>query len=1002
MAVDTYKINLDIVGLNKLAKYQSELRKTNKELGKLEDKVSRQKGANAAQRVSIAKLSVEQAKLTNNITKQTNKLAGNTSAKKRNSAATKSNAAATKKSVTATKSSTASMLKMGAGAAMAIAALRKLGTFLMGSVKDFAAFELGVKNTTTLLSANDTSLFSESFYTGVISLSKEYGLTLDDVNKSMFNAVSAGIKGGDAVEFLAEAAELAIAGVTTLKSATTGLTTVLNAYGLEASEAARISGVLFTTQKYGVTTVDELSKSLGVVVPFAAASGISIEELGAAIAVTTRSGLDAAKSVTALRAAISQMQKPAAASRDLFVKYGIPIGAAQMKAVGFTETLKKLNHVYKTSPRDIELMFGNVRGLTAIFSLAGDNADSYNKILAETSDESITAANKQKALEENVDSTSKALDKLNTSFSAYKVNIGDSDFWRDTIESVTSYLDVLSNPNISGWDKTLGYMFALQELVTLGFVNEDADAFLKNTMDESQIAALTKEAKEFDEVLKKSNETLNKVTGIGESGVMNLGAAELQVIDVVLSKEHLASYSSDLAKRISVFKAFLEKRKIIQDSDTADEEAENDRKAGLAKEYELFEYNSRLNLARQIKTLNEIDETDGESRANTDVSILHAKIQRQRNLLVQFRKSEIKDEKQLLAIQSEIDKLVTQAKKKNLNIRLTNTDKYNLDSAALTKEYQEKKTDSALTQAKTRALTNKQFNIKNIEDEIAYQESLLLLTGSSEAEKAKITSKLSNLQVKLAKATFTESKKIDAEKVDLAKQGFDLILDAAKAAAEAELENEQKKLDKKKTLNDEALADGLINARVAKKRNDDIDKEAFKLRKNHEIKMAKISLIQELGNIAVMAAANPTNAITFGGAGISQYALLAGLALGRYALNVDTIKSQKFAKGGMVNGNSHAQGGEKFAVGGQVAELEGGEAVINKRSTAMFGGALSAMNVAGGGNSFSSPNLGGGGGLIDYNTLGRVIGRNTNVVLPVESLRKTQNRVRTIEANSKF
>ena len=68
----------------------------------------------------------------------------------------------------------------------------------------------------------------------------------------------------------------------------------------------------------------------------------------------------------------------------------------------------------------------------------------------------------------------------------------------------------------------------------------------------------------------------------------------------------------------------------------------------------------------------------------------------------------------------------------------------------------------------------------------------------------------------------------------------------------------------------------------------------------------------------------------------------------------------------------------------------------------MFGGALSAMNVAGGGNSFSSPNLGGGGGLIDYNTLGSVIGRNTNVVLPVESLRRTQNRVETIESNSKF
>mgnify|MGYP004447883397 CR=1 FL=1 len=75
--------------------------------------------------------------------------------------------------------------------------------------------------------------------------------------------------------------------------------------------------------------------------------------------------------------------------------------------------------------------------------------------------------------------------------------------------------------------------------------------------------------------------------------------------------------------------------------------------------------------------------------------------------------------------------------------------------------------------------------------------------------------------------------------------------------------------------------------------------------------------------------------------------------------NFDTIRgaNQKFAKGGMVYGNSHANGGEKFAVGGRVVELEGGEAVINKNSTAMFRSQLSAMNVAGGGVKFADGGL---------------------------------------------
>ncbi len=66
---------------------------------------------------------------------------------------------------------------------------------------------------------------------------------------------------------------------------------------------------------------------------------------------------------------------------------------------------------------------------------------------------------------------------------------------------------------------------------------------------------------------------------------------------------------------------------------------------------------------------------------------------------------------------------------------------------------------------------------------------------------------------------------------------------------------------------------------------------------------------------------------------------------------------EEFANGGMVHGKSHAQGGEKFAVGGRVVELEGGEAVINKRSTAMFSKQLSAMNAAGGGVKFADGGL---------------------------------------------
>lgn len=63
---------------------------------------------------------------------------------------------------------------------------------------------------------------------------------------------------------------------------------------------------------------------------------------------------------------------------------------------------------------------------------------------------------------------------------------------------------------------------------------------------------------------------------------------------------------------------------------------------------------------------------------------------------------------------------------------------------------------------------------------------------------------------------------------------------------------------------------------------------------------------------------------------------------------LDRARGGVLAKGGITYGPSHAQGGIPTRYG----ELEGGEAVINKRSTAMYGGLLSQINQAGGGVTF--------------------------------------------------
>ena len=148
--------------------------------------------------------------------------------------------------------------------------------------------------------------------------------------------------------------------------------------------------------------------------------------------------------------------------------------------------------------------------------------------------------------------------------------------------------------------------------------------------------------------------------------------------------------------------------------------------------------------------------------------------------------------------------------------------------------------------------------------------------------------------------------------------------------------------------------------------------------------------------------------------------ILIGASVAMTALQIATIRAAApptaefggimndsfFASGGMVNGKSHSQGGEKFAVGGRVVELEGGEAVINKKSTAMFKPILSNINVAGGGRKFAD------GGMVfgtddksnDSSMLDALINQlNSQQVLLVEAdVTRSQKNVKNIESRISF
>lgn len=260
-----------------------------------------------------------------------------------------------------------------------------------------------------------------------------------------------------------------------------------------------------------------------------------------------------------------------------------------------------------------------------------------------------------------------------------------------------------------------------------------------------------------------------------------------------------------------------------------------------------------------------------------------------------------------------------------------------------------------------------------------------------------------------------------------------LYLENQRAKNQREQEFEIKQLeDRRETeqiLLEEKLRDGLITEAQFKTEKAAQDKKfqeeelqlkrkAFEQEKKLKRQQIGIELALELARIAANAAANPANAVTVGGAGLAQYAVQSGIAIARAGIQYAAVDAAQFAKGGMINGESHSNGGVPFTVNGRAGfEAEGGEAIINKQSMAnpMLRALASAINVAGGGVAFErggllpTPAINSGGSnplqTLNFGNFAKQIidGINDKKVIQVESdVRGVLNRVSQIESDSSF
>jgi len=173
---------------------------------------------------------------------------------------------------------------------------------------------------------------------------------------------------------MADASKMAIGGVTDVSTSVDLLTSVLNAYGAEASEAAHYSDVMFATVQKGKTTIPELAANMGKIASTAAMAGIPIEEVGAALATMTAKGLRTEIATTSLAATIAVLMKPTKELSAALSSAGYASGEALLKAEGLTGAMKFLSEASGGSAAELSVLLGSIESVRGASALTSDGA----------------------------------------------------------------------------------------------------------------------------------------------------------------------------------------------------------------------------------------------------------------------------------------------------------------------------------------------------------------------------------------------------------------------------------------------------------------------------------------------------------------------------------------------------------------------------------------------------------------------------------------------------
>jgi len=279
------------------------------------------------------------------------------------------------------------------------------------SSKTALTFEDSMAKVMTI--ADQTQVSYDDMRQAILDLSDQTGISANEIADNVYNAISAGQETGDAVNFVTESTKLAKAGFADAGASLDILTTILNAYGLEAKEVNNVSDMLIQTQNKGKVTVGELAGAMGKVIPTANANNVALDQLCSGYAIMTANGVACAESTTYMNAMLNELGKSGTkVSEALKSKTGKSFSELMAEGYSLADVLNIVNESAKEQNLAFTDLWGSSEAGKAGLILLGNEGKEFNEMLGEMNSSSGATQKAFETLDTTNYNISKSLNKI--------------------------------------------------------------------------------------------------------------------------------------------------------------------------------------------------------------------------------------------------------------------------------------------------------------------------------------------------------------------------------------------------------------------------------------------------------------------------------------------------------------------------------------------------------------------------------------------------------------